>query len=38
MRLQLQRPLQWDPVKEEFIDDEEANRMTWRPMRGNWRI
>ncbi len=35
---ELKRPLKWDPVKEEFPGDEEANRMTWRPMRGTWRI
>jgi len=35
---QLNRPLKWDPVKEEFLDDEEANRMTWRPMREPWRL
>jgi predicted dehydrogenase len=34
----LNRPLKWDPAKEEFIDDEEANRMTWRPMREPWHI
>jgi hypothetical protein len=35
---ELKRPLNWDPLKEEFIDDDEANRMTWRPMREPWRI
>ena len=35
---ELKRPLKWDPVKEEFPDDDEANRMTWRPMREPWRI
>ena len=36
--LELKRPLKWDPDKEEFIDDNEANRMTWRPMREPWVI
>jgi hypothetical protein len=35
---ELKRPLNWDPVKEEFPGDDEANRMTWRPMREPWRI
>jgi len=32
----LKRPLKWDPVKEEFPDDPEANRMRDRPKRGPW--
>jgi predicted dehydrogenase len=35
---ELKRPLKWDPIKEEFPGDAEANRMTWRPMRGSWRV
>ena len=35
---QLNRKLQWDPVKEEFLGDEEANRMRARAMREPWRI
>ena len=35
---QLKRSLKWDAVKQEFLDDEEANRMTRRPMRGPWRV
>jgi len=34
----LNRPLKWDPVKQQFPGDEEANRLTWRPMREPWRI
>ena len=31
--------LKWDPVKEVFIDDEEANKMKEiRPGRGEWKI
>jgi len=29
----LQRPVQWDPVKEAFVDDDEANRMRSRAYR-----
>ncbi len=32
------RALKWDPVKEEFIGDEEANRLRSRAMRQPWRI
>ena len=32
------RALQWDPVKEEFAGDEEANRLRTRTMREPWRI
>jgi len=34
----LKRPLQWDPVKEEFLGDDAANRMRWRPGRAPWQI
>jgi predicted dehydrogenase len=34
----LDRPLKWNPQKERFIGDEEANRMTWRPRRASWRL
>lgn len=35
---QLGRPVKFDPVKEEFIGDAEANRMRTRAMREPWRI
>jgi len=33
---ELQRPLKWDPKKEEFKDDSFANLMRTRPFRGKW--
>jgi predicted dehydrogenase len=33
---ELQRPLQWDPAKEEFINDDFANMMRTRAFRGKW--
>lgn len=33
---ELQRPLQWDPVAEEFINDDYANMMRSRAYRGKW--
>jgi len=33
---ELQRPLQWNPVTEEFINDNYANSMRSRPFRGKW--
>jgi len=35
---QLGRKLRWDPAKEEFVGDREANRMRSRAMREPWRI
>jgi hypothetical protein len=32
------RKLQWDPVKEEFVNDEAANRKLSRVMRSPWRL
>jgi len=34
----LKRPLKWDPAKEEFIGDDVANRMRWRPARAPWGV
>jgi predicted dehydrogenase len=34
----LSRPLKWDPAREEFIDDEEANRWLDRPKRAPWTL
>ena len=36
--LWLGRDLKWDPVKEEFINDVEANRLRSRALREPWRI
>ena len=36
--MQLGRTLHWDPVKEEFISDETANRLRSRPYRSPWRL
>jgi predicted dehydrogenase len=34
----LNRRLKWDPVAEQFVGDEEANRLLYRPDRGEWRV
>ena len=34
----LNRTVKWDPAKEEFIGDDEANKMLQRPMRSPWRL
>ncbi|MCH5374986.1 MAG: gfo/Idh/MocA family oxidoreductase, partial [Planctomycetes bacterium] len=32
------RKLQFDPVKEIIVGDEEANRLVYQPMRAPWHI
>jgi hypothetical protein len=32
------RHLRWDPVKEQFIGDKEANKWLDRPKRGGWKV
>jgi hypothetical protein len=34
----LGRPLKWDPVREEILNDPEASRWLDRPMRGPWTL
>lgn len=36
--LKLQRPLEWDPVNEDFINDPEASTFVDRVRRGPWQI
>jgi hypothetical protein len=38
MAMILGRKLRWDPQKERFIDDPEADRMLARPMRSPWHL
>jgi hypothetical protein len=35
---QVKRPLKWDPEKEKFKDDGEANALLGRPMLNEWAI
>jgi predicted dehydrogenase len=34
----LERKVRWNPVKEQFVNDDEANRMLSRPMRAPWHL
>ena len=36
--MMLKRKLTWDPDKERFINDEEANRLLSKPMRSPWHL
>ena len=36
--IRLGRKLRWDPEKEKFINDEQANRMLSRPVRSPWHL
>ncbi|MEW6236358.1 MAG: Gfo/Idh/MocA family oxidoreductase [Candidatus Omnitrophota bacterium] len=36
--LRLGRKLQWDPEREKFVGDEEANRWLFKPYRAPWRL
>jgi hypothetical protein len=36
--LKLGRKVKWDPVKERFINDPEADRLLSRPMRSPWHL
>ena len=38
LAIRLRRPLSWDPVREEFVDDAPANRLLSRPMRSPWHL
>jgi hypothetical protein len=34
----LKRPLKWNPEREVFVGDEDANRLLSRPMRAPWHL
>ncbi len=36
--MKLERKVQWDPVRERFVNDPEADRMLSRNMRGSWHL
>jgi predicted dehydrogenase len=35
---QLRRALRWDPVRERFVEDDEANKLVDRPLRAPWKL
>jgi len=36
--MRLGRKLRWNPDTEQFIGDDQANKMLWRPMRSPWQV
>lgn len=36
--MMLERDLKWDPKRERFVNDSEANKMLSRPYRGSWKL
>jgi predicted dehydrogenase len=38
MAMRTGRKLQWDPAKEQFVNDDAANRMLSKPMRAPWHL
>jgi len=36
--IRLERPIKWDPAKEQIIGDQEATKMLDRPMREPWKL
>ena len=36
--IRVERPIRWDPHREEILDDEEASRRLSRPMRSPWHL
>ena len=36
--IKLRRKLRWDPANEAFVNDDEANALLDRPMRGPWKL
>ena len=36
--IRIGRKLKWDPVREQFVGDEEANRLVNVPMRAPWHL
>jgi hypothetical protein len=38
LAIRLGRKLHWDPAREQFVNDAEANRLLTRPLRSPWRL